>query len=434
MPAKRPLPGRVLRLRRHVRAPGRRSRRSPRRYAADRRPAQWARSKRGEITAWEYNLEILDGLPVGVGRARGVPGHDRARSRRAQPARRGARNASAAVPDPSDGFDWNLDRLQTPERHPLRPTPRTTCASSTASGGSAQARPTRAAAAAPACARATCCARCARRARARHLVHIGNGRVSDTCGALAADTAFAKDSLARDASSKRGAPFVRFATLHDVIPHLAAGTRALTPRQASPRAARRSRAEFIERADTSRHVLVVGAGLAGLAAAWRPRAPGCRVTVLERGSARRRSPRGRARGGLSARAGARARGRWPTRDCWRGSASSVCATRSCPRSRSSPRSRARDGLHKTSSCARCATCARISGVRRWDGWRLGAAAAAARALRRRALAFGAAAEREPDTTTAASRTSRGSTSAPERARALDGAGRVRGARSAIPSR
>ena len=36
------------------------------RYAADRRPAQWARYERGEITAWEYNLEILEGLPVGL--------------------------------------------------------------------------------------------------------------------------------------------------------------------------------------------------------------------------------------------------------------------------------------------------------------------------------------------------------------------------------
>jgi 2-hydroxy-3-keto-5-methylthiopentenyl-1-phosphate phosphatase len=52
-----------------------------------------------------------------------------------------------------------------------------------------------------------------------HLVHIGNGRVSDTCGALAADTAFAKDSLA-ESLEKRGEAFVRFETLNEVIPHL----------------------------------------------------------------------------------------------------------------------------------------------------------------------------------------------------------------------
>jgi 2-hydroxy-3-keto-5-methylthiopentenyl-1-phosphate phosphatase len=51
------------------------------------------------------------------------------------------------------------------------------------------------------------------------LVHIGNGRVSDLCGALAADVAFAKDSLAA-ALEKLGHPFERFETLHDVIPQL----------------------------------------------------------------------------------------------------------------------------------------------------------------------------------------------------------------------
>ena len=51
------------------------------------------------------------------------------------------------------------------------------------------------------------------------LVHIGNGRVSDLCGAVAADVAFAKDSLAVELE-KQGAPFEPFETLHDVLPHL----------------------------------------------------------------------------------------------------------------------------------------------------------------------------------------------------------------------
>ena len=50
-------------------------------------------------------------------------------------------------------------------------------------------------------------------------VHIGNGRVSDTCGALAADVAFAKDSLALELQ-KRGVAFEPFETLRDVIPRL----------------------------------------------------------------------------------------------------------------------------------------------------------------------------------------------------------------------
>jgi 2-hydroxy-3-keto-5-methylthiopentenyl-1-phosphate phosphatase len=50
-------------------------------------------------------------------------------------------------------------------------------------------------------------------------VHIGNGRVSDTCGALAADVVFAKDSLALELQ-KRGVAFEPFETLRDVIPLL----------------------------------------------------------------------------------------------------------------------------------------------------------------------------------------------------------------------
>ncbi len=47
-------------------------------------------------------------------------------------------------------------------------------------------------------------------------IHIGNGRVSDLCGALAADVAFAKGSLA-EALAERGHRFVSFETLHDVV-------------------------------------------------------------------------------------------------------------------------------------------------------------------------------------------------------------------------
>ena len=47
-------------------------------------------------------------------------------------------------------------------------------------------------------------------------MHVGNGRVSDLCGALAADVAFAKDTLA-DALAAEGVAYERFATLHDVV-------------------------------------------------------------------------------------------------------------------------------------------------------------------------------------------------------------------------
>ena len=73
------------------------------------------------------------------------------------------------------------------------------------------------------CGTGVCKARCIDELRAARpeaiTVHIGNGRVSDLCGALAADVAFAKDSLAEELD-RLGAAFERFETLHDVIPRL----------------------------------------------------------------------------------------------------------------------------------------------------------------------------------------------------------------------
>lgn len=59
-------------------------------------------------------------------------------------------------------------------------------------------------------------------------VHVGNGRVSDLCGAEAADIAFAKDTLS-DALLERGLAFYPFETLHDVISRLDEGFPDLSP-------------------------------------------------------------------------------------------------------------------------------------------------------------------------------------------------------------
>jgi alpha-galactosidase len=187
------------------------------RLAAERRPKVWARYERGEISAWEYNLEILDRLPM--------PLVDLEAFLRTIELDRGARALvewcrAEGVPFRvlSDGFDWNLNRLQV--LHSIRfaynanrlryesgvwriraahPNPACGCGTGTCKRGRIEAfRKT-----AP---RAT-------------LVHIGNGRVSDLCGALAADAVFAKDSLAIELE-RRGVPFERFETLLDVIPHL----------------------------------------------------------------------------------------------------------------------------------------------------------------------------------------------------------------------
>ena len=53
------------------------------------------------------------------------------------------------------------------------------------------------------------------------LVHIGNGRVSDRCGAEAADIVFAKETLAEDLAA-RGVAFVAFESLFDVLDSLEA--------------------------------------------------------------------------------------------------------------------------------------------------------------------------------------------------------------------
>jgi 2-hydroxy-3-keto-5-methylthiopentenyl-1-phosphate phosphatase len=189
------------------------------RYAADRRPAQWSRFERGEITAWEYNLEILEGLPVGedaleefLATVELDPG---ARSLLAWCEQR-----SVPFRVLSDGFDRNLDRLQ--ELNGVR-------FAYTANHLQVEHGKWRIRAGAPDpscfCGTGVCKRHALLSLRAAspgaHLVHIGNGRVSDTCGALAADTVFAKDSLA-DELAKRGVPFVRFANLHDVVRELAA--------------------------------------------------------------------------------------------------------------------------------------------------------------------------------------------------------------------
>ena len=118
----------------------------------------------------------------------------------------------------SDGFDYNLDRLQS--IHGVR-------FDYTANRLQIDAGHWRieAGCANPDCFCGTgvCKLRCIEAFRAEHpettIVHIGNGRVSDTCGALAADRVFAKDSLAQELVG-RGVPFQTFATLLDVIPEL----------------------------------------------------------------------------------------------------------------------------------------------------------------------------------------------------------------------
>ena len=184
------------------------------RYAGERRPALWKRLEAGELNAWSYNMELLDGLAL--------PEEELDAFLRTIDLDPGAAAlvawcAEASVPFRilSDGFDRNLDRLQ--ELSGVRfgydanrlwyeqgvwrlapggPDPSCSCGTGT-------------------CKRARIAV-----FRAAHpnatVVHVGNGRVSDLCASLAADVVFAKDSLAEELAD-RGVGFEHFATLHDVV-------------------------------------------------------------------------------------------------------------------------------------------------------------------------------------------------------------------------
>jgi 2-hydroxy-3-keto-5-methylthiopentenyl-1-phosphate phosphatase len=183
------------------------------------RPEVWARYERGEITAWEYNMEVLDGLRFSE--------DDLLAFLHTVDLDPGASDLVAwcherGVPFRilSDGFDYNLDRLQKIhgvafeyDANRLR----YEGGAWSIAGGSPDAS--------CGCGTGTCKRGRIQQFRDSHpdtaVVHIGNGRVSDLCGAIEADVAFAKDSLA-DVLEARGITFERFETLCDVIPRLEA--------------------------------------------------------------------------------------------------------------------------------------------------------------------------------------------------------------------
>jgi 2,3-diketo-5-methylthio-1-phosphopentane phosphatase len=187
------------------------------RHAEPRRSVAWKRYERGEIGAWDFNLAILDGLEISRPEVDAFlqtvdldPGAiDLVDWCRAQ-----------GVPFRilSDGFDYNLNRLQEIhgvrfafDANQLRFDAGVWHIHASARNGDCD------------CGTGNCKRQRIEALRKRvpeaTLVHIGNGRVSDTCGALAADVVFAKDSLAVELT-KRGVGYESYNTLHDVIAHL----------------------------------------------------------------------------------------------------------------------------------------------------------------------------------------------------------------------
>jgi alpha-galactosidase len=194
-------------------------------FAAERREALWPRLERGELDAWSYNMELLEGLAL--------PEAELEAFLRTVELDPGARDLVAwcernDVPFRvlSDGFDRNLDRLQV--LHGLR-------FAYDANHLRYEGRRWRIAPGSPdpscGCGTGTCKRARIEAFRARHpgvtVVHVGNGRVSDLCAAETADLVFAKDTLAEELAS-RGVPFEPFETLHDVVARLTAWLAART--------------------------------------------------------------------------------------------------------------------------------------------------------------------------------------------------------------
>ena len=191
-----------------------------RKYLGDRRAEFWHLYEEGKVDAWEYNVELFTGFKLPPAELHAFletidldPG---ARDLQAWCA---ANDASFRIL--SDGFDYNLDWLQ---RHydvtfeyssnHLEYIGADGDEWSIAPGGRN---------ASCSCGTGTCKSQIIRAQRKQRpgafCVHVGNGRVSDLCGAIEADLAFGKDTLAV-ALKERKHRFEPFETLGDVAAQL----------------------------------------------------------------------------------------------------------------------------------------------------------------------------------------------------------------------
>jgi 2-hydroxy-3-keto-5-methylthiopentenyl-1-phosphate phosphatase len=180
----------------------------------EKRSRLWKRFADGEFTAWSYAMALLDGLVL--------PEKELDKFLETIDLDPGAETMvdwceAEGVPFQilSDGFDWNLERLQAINQVQFE----YSANHLEYEGDSwrlAAGRPNEACG----CGTGSCKRGLISTYRAANpgafCVHIGNGRVSDLCGALEADLAFAKDTLA-PALEELGEEFVRFDTLHDVL-------------------------------------------------------------------------------------------------------------------------------------------------------------------------------------------------------------------------
>jgi len=180
----------------------------------------WARLERGECTAWEYTRAALDGLPVDAPKLDRFLREEITLDPGARALVKWCQDHDVAFRVLSDGFEPNIARLQ--ELHGVW-FPFDANRLALVDGR------WRIAAALPGldcgCGTGNCKRRRIEAHRRAHpgvtLLHVGNGRISDLCGARAADVAFAKGSLAA-VMERAGEAFEPFETLRDVERWLAA--------------------------------------------------------------------------------------------------------------------------------------------------------------------------------------------------------------------
>lgn len=174
----------------------------------------WKRFEQGEFTAWSYAMALLDGLSL--------PEKDLdsfLETIDLDPGARAMLDWCSAEEVPfrilSDGFDWNLERLQA-MNHIRFEYHANHLEYEGDSWRLAAGRPDQSCG----CGTGSCKRGLIASYREEYpdafCVHIGNGRVSDLCGALEADLAFAKDTLA-PALDELNHAYMRFDTLHDVL-------------------------------------------------------------------------------------------------------------------------------------------------------------------------------------------------------------------------
>jgi 2-hydroxy-3-keto-5-methylthiopentenyl-1-phosphate phosphatase len=189
-------------------------------HLCDRREELWRRYEAGEFDPWGYNIELFSGFRLPKSELHGFlatidldPG---ARALQAFCAENDIRFRIL-----SDGFDYNLDWLQ--HHHGVEfDSEANHLVYSGVEGDEWSISPGRRK---DSCSCGTgTCKRGIIRARRKErpgsfCIHVGNGRVSDLCGAEEADLAFAKDTLAA-AMRERKLPYEPFESLHDVVARL----------------------------------------------------------------------------------------------------------------------------------------------------------------------------------------------------------------------